>query len=140
MHERLMQGLESDIPSTLPRLTITEARVAQVNEQLDHLKERTSSLARELSSNLPPSHDALASMFTTMEQMKLKIGTLHEAVNGYGFVWSHGRTHPLPLPPSGSEVPMGVVLPVTIDCVLDGFLLGATSSVSSHAGKFMCNS
>ena len=131
---RLMQGLESDIPSALPRLTITEARVAQVNEQLHHLKERTRSLAFELSSNLPPSRYALTSMFTTMAQMEQKIGALHEAVDGYGFVWSHGRTHPLPLPPSGSAVPMGILLPVTIDCVMDGFLLGATSSVSAHAG------
>jgi len=132
---RLMQGLESDIPSALPRLIITEARVVQVNAQLYHMKEQTKSLASELSSNLPPSHDALTSMFTTMAQMEQKIGALHEAVDGYGFVWSHGRAHPLPLPSSGSAVPMGILLPVTIDCVMDGFLLGATSSVSSHAGR-----
>lgn len=59
----------------------------QVNAQLYHLKEQTKSLASELSSNLLQSHDALTSMFTTMAQMEQKIGALHEAVDGYGFVW-----------------------------------------------------
>lgn len=62
---------------------------------------------------------------------------LHETVEEYSFKWGR-RGHKgaiAPMPVSGSTIPLGLIIPVTVDCIVDGFLVGTTCSISHSAGE-----
>jgi len=54
---------------------------------------------------------------------------------GYSFKWGRrGKKKIIPVPKAGSFIPMSLIVPVFVDCIVDGFLVGSTSAVSPRAG------
>lgn len=77
----------------------------------------------------------LKSLYTSLDEMEKELNHIHGTVEGYTYRWGkRSKSSNVPIPEIGSVIPMSFIVPVTIDCIVDGFLLGITAAVSSHAG------
>jgi zinc transporter ZupT len=131
---RLIQGSESNIVGVVPRLWITESGKLSLRDGIVDLKQGAASLVRFLTQD---KHDteSLVEIHRNMAEMDHQITHLHETVEEYSFKW--GRRHKRALiiiPQAGSQIPLGLIIPVTVDCIVDGFLVGTTCSISHQAG------
>ena len=68
-----------------------------------------------------------------MEDMDHIINSFHEHVSTVGSRWIR-RHRVLPETKIGDVIPLNLVIPVTMDCFVDGFLIGVSCSLSSNAG------
>lgn len=148
MYIRLIQGSGSDIEAVVPRLWITEKGMHTVQRRLDLLKQGAESLSAALNLNddnnnatttannhIPISRDLLIDIHVNMDHMDHQILQLHKTVEGYSFKWGRrGKKQIIPVPKTGSFVPMSLIIPVIVDCIVDGFLIGSTSAISLRAG------
>eukprot|EP01034_Spumella_vulgaris_P022805 gene22805-28970_t len=132
---RLIQGSESNIVGVVPRLWITESGKLSLRDGIVDLKQGAASLVRFLHQD---KHDteSLVEIHRNMAEMDNQITHLHETVEEYSFKWGR-RGHKRALiiiPQTGSHIPLGLIIPVTVDCIVDGFLVGTTCSISHRAG------
>jgi zinc transporter ZupT len=80
----------------------------------------------------------LKTLYNYLDDLDKELGQLHGTVEGYTYQWGkRSKSSMIPMPPTGSKIPMSFILPVTIDCIVDGFLLGITSSINFHAGMIL---
>jgi hypothetical protein len=78
-------------------------------------------------------NETLREMHNHMHDMDKIIEKFHKQVEVVAFKWK--RRKELPIPITGSEVPVGsLIIPVIIDCIIDGFVIGLTTSISFRAG------
>ena len=68
-----------------------------------------------------------------MEDMNHIIETFHSTVDHVASKWRR-RHRDLPEPDQGDTLPIGLVVPVTLDCFADGFLIGVSCALSPSAG------
>lgn len=131
---RLVQGCESNIIGVVPRLWITEAGKASLIAGLEHLKSGARALVCFLKED-NPSTQSLIDIHSTMSEMDKYISELHDTVEEYSFKWGRrGHRGAIGLVPAGSTIPLSLMFPVTVDCIVDGFLVGTTCSISVRAG------
>jgi len=131
---RLVQGSGSDIEAVVPRIWITDRGISAVRKRLRGLKEGALALGDVLNQDTL-SKEALVDIHENMDQMDHYLDQLHLFVEGYSFKWGRrGKKSIIPVPQSGSYIPMSLLVPVTIDCIVDGFLVGSTSAISPQAG------
>jgi zinc transporter ZupT len=131
---RLIQGSETELSdqSTMIRSWVTEDRKLMMKQRLrnlnlivDHIIEHMhetnvdASLLRELNAHI--------------DQMEHQISIFHASVCTATQRWSH-RSRPLFTPQQGDFLPMSLIIPVTLDCLVDGFMIGVTISLSFTAG------
>lgn len=134
---RLIQGSGSDIEGVVPRLWITDQGVKNLHEKMSELRRGIGSLHRSLSSD-ELNRDSLIHIHNEIDQMDNNINQLHQTVENYSFKWGRrGKKRIIPIPKSGSYIPMGLIIPVTVDCIVDGFLVGSTSAISFRAGVIL---
>ena len=71
-----------------------------------------------------------------MDHMDKQIDELHDTVEDYNFKWKKRTkiTNRAPIPQTGSFVPLGFLIPVIVDSLVDGFFMGATCAISKRAG------
>lgn len=72
-------------------------------------------------------------MHQHMEDMDQIINTFHSTVENVVSKWRR-RYRDLPEPDQGDTLPVGLVVPVTLDCFTDGFLIGVSCALSPSAG------
>jgi zinc transporter ZupT len=77
-------------------------------------------------------HD-VKEMHRHMVTMEEAITSLHEHVEKSSARWRR-RNRDLPDPELGATLPMGLVIPVTMDCFVDGFLIGVSVALCPSAG------
>eukprot|EP00981_Chlorochromonas_danica_P007656 scaffold1833_cov185-Ochromonas_danica.AAC.4 len=131
---RLLQGSGSSMKGVVPRIWITEKGKVALHKGLDELHEYATRLSRYLCEE-DLSKSALIAMHDTMGSMEDQISRLHNTVENYSLKWGRGlKKRVIPIPSTGSYIPLDLLVPVTIDCIVDGFLLGTTASFSSRAG------
>ena len=66
------------------------------------------------------------------------LNQLHKTIEGYSFKWGRrGKKRIIPVPSAGSFIPMTLIVPVVVDCIVDGFLVGSTSAISPRAGLIL---
>jgi hypothetical protein len=131
---RLIQGAESNIEAVVPRLWITDRGINAVKRRLAELKQGAQTIYDALhTEQLSP--EAIADIHVGMDRMDAQLHELHKAVEGYSFKWGRrGKKRIIPVPKVGSFIPMTLIVPVIVDCVVDGFLVGSTSAISLRAG------
>ncbi len=129
-----MQGSESNIEAVVPRLWITDRGISTVKKRLAELKQGALTIHEALhSEQLSP--EAIAAIHVGMDRMDTQLHELHMAVEGYSFKWGRrGKKRIIPVPKAGSFIPMTLIVPVIVDCIVDGFLVGSTSAISPRAG------
>lgn len=70
-----------------------------------------------------------------MHDMDRIIDKFHKQVEIVAFKWK--RRKELPIPVIGSGIPGSLIIPVIIDCIIDGFVIGLTTSISFRAGLIL---
>jgi zinc transporter ZupT len=77
----------------------------------------------------------IINMHENIDRVNASIHDLHNVIEGYSFQWGrHGKKKHIPVPKPGSVIPMGLVIPVVVDAMVDGFLIGCTCAISFKAG------
>lgn len=118
----------------MPRIWITDRGIKSVNKRLAELKQGAVTISDALH-NEELSTEALVDIHISMDRMDNQLHQLHQAIEGYSFKWGRrGKKRIIPVPKAGSFIPMGLIVPVIVDCIVDGFLVGSTSAVSPRAG------
>ena len=77
----------------------------------------------------------LQEMHIHMDMMDKQISSFHEAVESVSSKWLLKTA--LPDTQIGDKLPMNLVLPVTLDCFVDGALIGISISISTKAGMIL---
>ena len=118
----------------VPRIWITDRGISAVKRRLNELKQGALAISDALNSG-EPTTETLVDIHMGMDRMDNNLNALHLAIEGYSFKWGRrGKKRIIPVPKAGSFIPMGLIVPVIIDCIVDGFLVGSTSAVSPRAG------
>jgi len=135
---RLIQGCESNIEGVVPRLWITHRGINSVKKRLAALKHAAQGVFEALHDD-DLSTDTLVGVHKGMNHMDLRLHELHKAIEGYSFKWGRrGKKRIIAVPSTtGSFVPTSLIIPVVVDCIVDGFLVGSTSSISPRAGLIL---
>ena len=131
---RLIQGSCTDIVGVVPRIWITDRGINAVKRRLSELKQNALIISDALNRS-ELNTDTLVDIHVGMDRMDNNLNALHQAIEGYSFKWGRrGKKRIIPVPKPGSFIPMGLIVPVIVDCIVDGFLVGSTSAVSPRAG------
>lgn len=135
---RLIQGCESNIEGVVPRLWITHRGIHSVKKRLMALKQAAEGVHAVLNDEGLTTDD-LVGVHKGMNNMDLRLNELHKAIEGYSFKWGRrGKKRIIAVPSTtGSVVPTSLIIPVVVDCIVDGFLVGSTSSISPRAGLIL---
>ena len=99
-----------------------------ISARLKELKSIVSNLLEQLKGDCND-ESSVRKIYDDMEQADDKISKIHESVE---YKWRRAR--PFPPVPVGSKLPMGMMIPIFIDGIMDGFLVGVTCSISKKAG------
>lgn len=113
---------------------ITDKGIATVKRRLSALKSGAQGIYQALQVD-QLSTEALVEIHVAFDRMDMQLDDLHKAVEGYSFKWGRrSKKRMVPVPNAGSFIPMTLMVPVVVDCIVDGFLVGTTSAISTRAG------
>jgi zinc transporter ZupT len=131
---RLLQGSEtnnSSTPEALVSSWVTGERKAHIEKNINGLRLTVEHLLEHIQEpNLDK--DVVREMRIHMDHMDKQISLFHESIETAAAKWH--RSLPKIATNEGDKLPMGLILPVCLDCFVDGFLIGITSVVSLKAG------
>lgn len=132
---RQLQGAGSDIVGVVPRLTINEEQGQQMQSKLNDLSSSALKISAILQREILDK-SAIKSVHRVIDQMDKQIEQLHETVEDYNFKWRKRNkiTQRTPIPETGSYIPLGLLIPVVVDSMVDGFFMGSTCVISRRAG------
>lgn len=130
--KRLIQGSEASNDdgnsTTLKNTWLTDDKKIAMNKRLLVLE----CTANHLIEHLGVSHinkQILQEMIVHLADMDNQINLFHDNVDEVVTKWQR-----LPEIEIGSKIPMSLIVPVTIDCFVDGFLIGVSVTLSPKAG------
>lgn len=127
---RLLEGSETTKEGHAPWMTME--RNIEVKKGLVSLRMTVEHLVEHLEET-DLDKDVLQEIRWHMDDMDTQLHTLHNQVEKATSRWSRHH-HDLVTTNEGDTLPMQLVVPVTMDCFVDGFLIGITSSISFSAG------
>ena len=129
---RLVEGAEADVTGVAAKVWLTEDRKRTMRRRVLALKY----CAEHLNEHVSEAHiDAalLKEIHGHMDDMDKQITFFHDSVQKAASKWGR-KAYTLPEPELGDELPMSLVVPVTLDCFVDGFLIGVTCAIAPKAG------
>ena len=128
---RILQGSETDKRFTIikPRFD-NSAEVERICQSLDASMKHILDHAKE---DVTP-HE-LVELHEHLEELKELVDNLHGHVDIASRKWR--RSQPFPDTQAGDSISIGLVLPVCIDSMVDGFVIGIAASTSIDAGIVM---
>ena len=129
---RLVEGAEADVTGVAAKVWLTEDRKRTMRRRVLALKY----CAEHLNEHVSETHiDAalLKEIHGHMDDMDKQITFFHDSVQKAASKWGR-KAYTLPEPELGDAIPMNLVVPVTLDCFVDGFLIGVTCAISPKAG------
>lgn len=124
---RMLQGAGSDIVGCVPRLSINEDQGQLLQNRLYELNSSAMRISSILQQHVL-SKGAIKEIHTVIDRMDGQINQLHETVEDYNFKWRKRSkiTTRTPIPQKGSYIPLGLLIPVVVDSMVDGFFMGST--------------
>lgn len=148
---RLLQGSESDVltttsagaisslhPSSPPKSSnwVTEDRKLVMKKKLVKIKHIVAHLVEHIDEPMIDKH-VLHEMYEHMTAMDRQIEKFHNIIESSASKWR--RNSALPQTQIGDKLPFNLILPVTIDCFVDGFLIGVSVAISPKAGFILAS-
>jgi len=129
---RLIQGSEAQIPGDSPRAPrMTEEKKIELLKRLSVLRCTANHLVEHILEDKIDKY-VLSEMVLHIKEMGHRLEMLHDTVDAVASKWRHSQ--PMPSPEEGAKLPTTLIVPVTIDCFVDGFLIGLSVAVSPIAG------
>jgi zinc transporter ZupT len=128
---RLLEGSESHISDGMEKSRwVTEDRKEHIRTSLGGLKLTVEHLLEHINEQILDKN-TVHEMRIHMDQMGKQINHFHDNIQTAVSKWT--RKHMIETK-EGDKLPMGLVLPVTMDCFVDGFLIGISTSINFKAG------
>lgn len=120
----------------MPRIWVTEKGKNTLKERLKELRKNAISINRNLQMDDLGTKRSLIDIMKRFDIMDNKVHDLHHTVDRFSFTWRR-RGKKVPIPSTGSLVPLGLMIPVIVDCMVDGLLMGTSLAVSTRAGAIL---
>jgi zinc transporter ZupT len=129
---RLLQGSECGREGHVDfrKTWLTEEKKLAIRNEVKVLNHIAKHLMEHLGSDNINSH-AIQEIHDHMHDMERHINHFHNYVDRWTWKW---KSTDLVETTVGDVIPSSLVIPVTIDCFVDGFLIGVTLSLSNRAG------
>lgn len=137
---RLLQGSGSDFAGIVPRLRVTEGSKERLRQTLSFLHFTANSVLEELTKTAPLTSNDLSEMHIALARLDDELTYIHGTVEGYNYRWGGTRRQRraiTTIPTDSKHIPLSLITAVIVDCIVDGFLLGTTSSFSLRAGVIL---
>lgn len=83
------------------------------------------------------STEALQEIYSHLRTMDNRLHSLHSTVDRASFRFKRRSQNLGPIPSKGSFIPLSLVIPVIIDCAVDGFLIGLSCALSRRTGLIL---
>lgn len=134
---RLLEGSETDQYNTHKSSAwVTEERKANIVKGINGLRFTVEHLLEHINEQTIDK-EVLQEMRIHMDYMDKQINFFHDSIEKVSLKWKRNYHHQLPVTKEGDTLPLGLVLPVTMDCFVDGFLIGVSTSISFKAGAVL---
>lgn len=132
---RLLQGSESgkDDKIDFRKTWLTEDKKLAIKNEVKVLNHIVDHLMDHLSSD-QINHESIQEIHDHMQDMDRHISHFHDYVDRWTWKW---KSTDLVETTLGDVLPNSLIIPVTIDCFVDGFLIGVTIAVSPQAGYIL---
>lgn len=130
---RLLQGSEAKhTVKNVAMLTswMTEDKKIALNDRLKLLRLTAIHLVDHMRED-EIDEDLIHEMHQHMKEMDRHINYFHDIMDTWTSKW---RSIPMPNIEFGATLPMSLIIPVTLDCFVDGFLIGVAVALSPEAG------
>jgi len=133
---RLLQGTEfefegaDDAPLLFSQLD--DAKKEQMKRRVHVLVLAAEHILEHVTEHDAITSDILQEVYMHMDEMEKHLEFFHDSVAHVASRWS--RRDNLPTPELGALLPVGLIVPVTMDCFTDGLLIGVACSLKSTAG------
>ncbi len=123
---RLLEGAQAGAPQVLPaeEKTALRARVGELKAAVAHLQEHIAAPMID--------HPTVLEMHGHMAELDELLGNFHKHSEAKFSYWR--RRGSANAPATGARLPWTLIIPVTIDALVDGFLIGLACALSRHAG------
>uniref|UniRef100_A0A7S3M8C8 Uncharacterized protein n=2 Tax=Spumella elongata TaxID=89044 RepID=A0A7S3M8C8_9STRA len=137
---RLLQGSESEHFTSPPATNqkrrqtsnwVTEERKLGMKKKLSKIKLTAEHLLEHIDET-QIDRGVLEEMYAHMATLDRQLTKFHDIVERNASKWQ--RNCSLPQTQIGDRLPVNLILPVTIDCFVDGFLIGVSVAISPKAG------
>lgn len=83
------------------------------------------------------SPEALKIIYRQLRSMDRRLTSLHSTVDRATYRYKRRSLKMGPIPMKGSTIPLSLVVPVIVDCAVDGFLIGLSCALSDRAGLIL---
>lgn len=132
---RLLQGSEcgKDDKVDFRKTWLTEDKKLAIKNEVKVLHHIVEHLMDHLSSD-HINHESIQEIHDHMQDMDRHISHFHDYVDRWTWKW---KSTDLVETTLGDVLPNSLIIPVTIDCFVDGFLIGVTIAVSPKAGYIL---
>jgi len=128
---RLLQGSEVETSSQVnAKSWVTEEKKLAMKKRLVALRCTANHLMEHIDEDGIDRH-TLREMVGHINDMDHHIDQFHKSVC---MVTSKWRYRNMVMPEEGAKLPVGLIVPVTIDCFVDGFMIGISVALSPRAG------
>ena len=131
---RLLQGSEFGNSAAESKKLITAENSKAMCVRLGVLKEAAAHLLEHINSGV---FDVaiIQEMHAHIDDIDTQLNLFHDNVQTTFSRWRRAR--PMLVPEEGDTVPMGLVLPVIVDSIVDGFLIGLSVALAPKAGYIL---
>ena len=146
---RLLEGSEIEVvrdgdgpggPGTYMTIVrnnwVSDTRKLQIKGRLSGLR----ATARHLIEHVQESKiddETLVEMHEHMAHFDAQLSSFHEQIETAAAKWRRSRPTTMPETMEGDTIPFNLVVPVVIDCFIDGFLIGIACAISEPAGVIL---
>eukprot|EP01041_Mallomonas_annulata_P002225 gene2225-4324_t len=132
---RLFQGSRSSLKAdeTTDALLAGEKR-QMICCRLEELKNIVQHIMEHMASD-SIDKEVLTEIHDHIDEADHRLSVFHESVQSGFSKWR--RSRPFPSTPTGSRLPMAMIIPVCIDAIVDGLLIGIACSLSRSAGVIL---
>ena len=131
---RLLQGSEFGNSAAETKNLVTNENSQAMCVRLGVLREAAAHLLEHINAG-QFDVDILKEMHAHIDDMDIQLNQFHENVQTTFSRWRRAR--PLVDPEEGDMIPMGLILPVIVDSIVDGFLIGLSVALSPKAGYIL---
>ena len=131
---RLLQGSESNVSvaNHMKKKTwLNDEKKLNIKKRITALRYTSDHLLEHLNEAYIDQF-LIKEIYEHMAEMDVHIHHFHDSVDVMDKIWR--RSRPLVDPAVGDTLPVSLIIPVTLDCFVDGFLIGLSLGLNPKAG------
>jgi hypothetical protein len=128
-------GCSHLIPGSLGYLLLSEEKKLEIHFHLSEIKDSINHLVEHMDSKIAINIRTITEIHGHIEELSTQLDGFHTKIETVTRKWR--RSRPFPDTYLGETIPLSLFLPVTIDAIVDGFLVGMTCALSRKGGLIL---